>query len=99
MWRVSDEDEEALPCFKCFKKLESAMPGFMYNQPSDAVRFIATGHYGSTVFDPMHGGIHLEINICDECMKEHKGLVIRVATTRQEPTYDVEPWNPDLIDD
>jgi hypothetical protein len=72
------------------------MPGYSYNQPYGGTVFKCGGHYGSTVFDPTHGGVHLEINICDECLKNHKERVIMVqGKPRPDPEYDVEPWNPE----
>ena len=39
--------------------------------PSDGTAFYTSGHYGSTVFDPMDGTV-AEIVICNLCMSGHK---------------------------
>ncbi len=69
------------------------MPG-TYNHPWGATVFQATGNYGSTVHDPVTNRVILEINICDECLVANKDLVIDVRTRRQDPVYDVKPWDP-----
>ena len=30
--------------------------------------FTATGHYGSTMYDPVFGGEHLKLTICAACL-------------------------------
>jgi len=57
-----------LDCIVCGKRLPNVMDD-VENQPYDATSFTTYGHYGSTVFDPMDGTF-LEINICDEDLKE-----------------------------
>lgn len=63
-----------LPCFKCGRVLESAVPpavlGDDGNQPSKGTAFSTVGHYGSTFIDnfsPLDP--RLEINICDPCLR------------------------------
>lgn len=60
--------EYALECIVCGKQLRNIMND-VENQPYDAASFMTYGHYGSTVFDPMDGTF-LQINICDEDLKE-----------------------------
>lgn len=65
---ASRKKPSTLPCFKCEKVLEGNGSGEV-NSPSGACSFTTTGHYGTTVFDPMDGSM-LEINICDDCLSE-----------------------------
>jgi hypothetical protein len=96
-----------LPCIRCGKKLESAIPHHVRddmpdwqpeNQPSRGTTFIARGQYGSTVFDPQGlryaaGTEFLEINVCDECMVAlaHTGRVLH-GVTPHPLLPDYEPW-------
>ena len=41
--------------------------------------FTATGHYGSTMYDPVFGGEHLTLTICTDCLS---GMRARGAVTR-----------------
>jgi hypothetical protein len=70
-----------------------------YNQPWGATMFHSHGQYGSTLFDPIHSMVRLEINICDECLRAHKERVIYVRDHHVEPTHDVMPWDPNMFDD
>lgn len=64
-----------LPCFKCGKKLDSALPGRPQdNQPYAGTAFYSPGHYGSTFFDPMDGQ-QIEITICDDCLSKNQGAI------------------------
>lgn len=56
----------ALSCIVCDKELESISSP---NQPHDGLEFVSSGHYGTTVFDPMDGSM-LAINVCDSCLKK-----------------------------
>lgn len=86
----------SLPCIACGKGLEDAIPGTpehpVENQPYQGTVFTSHGQYGSTVFDSMTGEF-LEINVCDECLKINRDMVLigRVKTT-QEVTY--SKWYP-----
>jgi hypothetical protein len=40
--------------------------------PMDGTHFITYGHYGSTVFDPVIDGTHLDILICNSCLENKK---------------------------
>lgn len=57
-------------CIVCKKPLENIQGPALdesENQPNDGLAFQSSGHYGTTVFDPMDG-THLEINVCDPCL-------------------------------
>jgi hypothetical protein len=92
-----------VPCIICGKELasvfgDSAAP---LNQPYAATTFASSGHYGSTVFDPMVGGVFLEINICDEDLRAaaKASRVLHGKTQRTPPpppSYELwEPYQPD----
>jgi len=61
-----------LPCFVCGTQLEPAIPGEEEdNQPAGGTTFRALGNYGSTIYDPVGmPSTHIEINICDNCLKD-----------------------------
>jgi len=60
--------EKALPCIVCKGELPNIDP--TGNQPSGGLEFTTHGHYGSTIFDPMGGGVFLCVNICDGCVSD-----------------------------
>jgi hypothetical protein len=94
-----------LPCAVCRKPLErvDGEPDIPY----DANIFVTRGHYGSTSFDPVFGGEHLELFICTDCMTTmrenaaiHRVLKATEATPEQtfiwgsqEDPKDDNPWN------
>lgn len=84
-------------CFKCLKKLEPVFPDnkWGYRQPSGGLTFTAAGNYGSTVYDPTTRAPELVIWICDECMREHHGLVRMRSIERLEPAVIWADWDPD----
>lgn len=59
----------ALPCIKCGKPLKNVDEG-SDNQPWGGTEFVAYGHYGSTIHDPIGEEHHLVLvaNICDTCI-------------------------------
>lgn len=59
-----------LPCFKCGKTLRNAFSD-QENQPEEGTEFRTYGHYGSTFWDSFDGE-ELVLNICDNCLREHK---------------------------
>lgn len=61
-----------LTCIKCDKQSEPSHPNLESNEPYAATIFVAYGNYGSTVFDPImpNNPLHLEINVCDDCLRE-----------------------------
>ncbi|QOD05938.1 hypothetical protein [Pseudarthrobacter sp. BIM B-2242] len=94
-----------LPCAVCRKPLERSDGD--PNVPYGANIFITHGHYGSTAFDAVFGGEHLELLICTECMTTmrenaaiHRVLKATEATPEQtfiwgspeDPNED-NPWN------
>lgn len=91
-------EQHVLPCFKCGKQPESAVPDspFSYNQPHAATVFTSRGHFGSTVFDPISRERHIELTICDDCLIENKAQVLLVKSRYQAPERDVSPWDPDV---
>jgi len=54
------------PCICCGRALVSIFPEEAPHHPSDAVMCVATGNYGSTVFDPFHN-VERPFNVCDDC--------------------------------
>ena len=50
--------------------------------PSDGTAFYTSGHYGSTVFDPMDGTV-AEIVICNSCLTGHKEKFLYIS----EPSH------------
>jgi hypothetical protein len=56
-----------LSCVVCLKELEGM--DSKSNHPLGGLEFVAVGHYGTTVFDPMDGS-KLAINICDPCLRD-----------------------------
>lgn len=89
-----------LPCFRCGKVLEQALPGAtMHRHPSGGVVFRGYGNYGSTVYDPVRGysgsrSEHLEINICDDCLKAAFTAVMHTEV-RTEKHEHSRMWVPD----
>lgn len=62
-------------CIVCDRSFESAAndPHFDF-VPYAGTLFYATGHYGSTVFDPMDSA-RLEIIVCDPCLRDREARV------------------------
>jgi hypothetical protein len=92
--------DKSLPCVACGRDLEQAIPGIGDNQPYGGTAFATSGHYGSTVFDPMDDSA-LELNICDPCLVRagRRGRVIhhgyfgrgkRTAKTWKPPASGME---------
>ena len=63
--RGANELPQSLPCIVCGCKLKNF--GSDENHPLRGVEFVASGHYGSTVFDPIDGSIIIA-NVCDKCL-------------------------------
>lgn len=94
-----------LPCAVCRKLLER-IDGDP-DVPYDANIFTTHGHHGSTAFDPVFGGEHLELHICTDCMMTmrenaaiHRVLKATEATPEQtfiwgsaEDPREDNPWN------
>lgn len=71
-----DENKiKSLPCFRCGKELYEVFEPQFHNgiiQPYKGTKFSSSGHYGSTIFDPMIIGENLIINVCDECLHNNR---------------------------
>jgi hypothetical protein len=93
-----------LPCIRCDKELEPAMQPLPddkeINQPFAGTAFTSSGHYGSTVFDPVgnmmgRNGTFIELNVCDDCLTKlasQKKVVLVRTSTKTETT--LSPWDP-----
>lgn len=77
-----------LTCIVCDREFEPAAndPAFE-TVPYEGTLFYATGHYGSTAFDPMDGS-SLEIIVCDKCLLDRRHRVMHV-TSRPDLTIRV----------
>lgn len=89
-----------LPCIRCWKELESAIPDEVddeANQPYAGTAFTTRGHYGSTVFDPMDQWSFLELNICDDCLRAaaKKGHVLLGLKEPAPRSVKYQPWDPE----
>lgn len=69
-------------CIVCQKALVGAIGGNAIQEfvepPSGAIVFVATGNYGSMVFDSFPDGYarFMEICVCDECVRSNKNYVL-----------------------
>lgn len=85
---MSERENEnlALPCIVCGRELRNVWGSIdgeeFNNQPSGGLAFSTHGHYGSTVFDPGHAYVRMEISVCDACIQESAEFV---AFTKQPP--------------
>lgn len=75
-------------CFKCEKEVEGAIstrdPAELWNSPEGIV-LQGGGNFGSAVYDGMVDGIYIQVVICDDCLRAHKGLLREVH--RPEATF------------
>lgn len=77
-------------CVVCGESMENLDYGGF--QPDNGLAFVTSGHYGSTVFDPMDGS-RLELAICDFCLKDNKDRIVkRLPQPTTRPTY--WKWTP-----
>lgn len=80
-----------LRCVACHAELANIMAGEGV-QPDDGLAFSTSGHYGTTVFDPMDDTMLIAI-ICDGCLRKaaKAGSLIRYTPPRNPPagTYEV----------
>lgn len=101
---MSEERTNALPCIRCGKQLLNIMSKRdqdpHYNQPYSGTAFTTSGHYGSTVFDEMHGGT-IEINVCDTCLLDAAAeqRVLYYVRVRRVDEWEKGPWEPDVDED
>lgn len=63
-------------------------------QPSGATAFSSSGHYGSTVWDPMSGGVRLLINVCDTCLVERRDRTVVEYEIHRKSDVEYRTWNP-----
>ena len=85
--------ELALPCIVCDKPLKNVF-GFkstQSNQPYGGTSFHTSGHYGSTIYDEMGSGKHIEINVCDTCL-------LRAADAQKVLEYEPAPKTPKFLE-
>ena len=88
---------QALPCIRCGKELKNVFED-AENQPSDGTAFITYGHYGSTVFDPMDSSSCLELNVCDECLRELGQLGhVKQVVSSTKVTHTYYPWTDQCL--
>lgn len=81
--------EYPVRCFHCETIIERAGPDSfsVWEIPSGAVVFHDGGNYGSSLYDSAcPGGTHVDVLICDDCLKDRKSLV-----REWEPTEPAEP--------
>jgi hypothetical protein len=85
-----------LPCIKCGTVLEPVFLDGESDTPHAGTVFSTSGHYGSTIFDPMSSRQLLEVVICDNCIAElaRQRLVHHVTVTKPLPTRDVRFFEP-----
>ena len=77
-------------CIVCRGGLKNLTP--RGNQPIGGTAFATTGHYGSTVFDPMDGTV-IEVNVCDACLKvAAQDGVIMERRCIQSPKHVYRKW-------
>lgn len=83
--------EEELPmiCIGCGSSLRQMGLGQQrpYKEPVDAVIFVASGNFGSRLFDPMNG-TQLIAHICDQCLLDKADrLLMYEPPYRQQGRY------------
>ena len=88
-----NNEPNKLFCIVCEKELKNYMLDGV--QPSEGVCFNTSGHYGSTVFDPMNAS-KLEICVCDKCLldKSQKSGTVWFNTSVVYTENNVVPWDP-----
>lgn len=62
------DDTPKLICIACGTELANIMEGEGV-QPDDGLAFVTTGHYGTTVFDPMDETKLIAV-VCDACLRK-----------------------------
>lgn len=102
---MNESRNNALPCIRCGKQLrqiggKDPVEKSLENQPYNGTAFYTSGHYGSTVFDSIHGET-IEINVCDICLleaAERQHVLSYRRITRPEWTKR-QFWEPDVDTD
>jgi hypothetical protein len=63
-------------CFKCEKEIKAAVVSDddkdTWEMP-DGVHFSGGWNFGSSLYDAMMDGLHVEIVVCDDCIKAAQG--------------------------
>lgn len=70
-----------------FKPSENPM---VINSLDGGLWFMASGNYGSTLFDPINEEKYLQIAICDKCVKKNQDKVSHIFNIRSEKTAEIE---------
>lgn len=65
-------NDESINCLCCQKKMSNMQELRNGVQPSGGLAFHTSGHFGSTLFDPMDGS-SIHIAICDPCVEKAIG--------------------------
>ena len=72
--------EGTIPCIVCKTPLQNIEYELNDNSkveihPMYGLHFASSGHYGSTIFDPMGTGEKLDVAICDKCVMANLNIV------------------------
>ena len=82
-------DSKKVFCFCCEKELTSAGEKDMaWDMPSGGVILEGGGNYGSRLYDSMMDGVHIKLIICDNCLKNKRGLLREIKTSGFEEDED-----------
>lgn len=76
-------------CFKCDKAIQMLQ---IVEAPLDATIWTSRGNFGSAVYDPGPSDSHLEICICDDCLKNSDDVI--EVTVEKEVHFGRQPWRP-----
>lgn len=97
---LGDKEIKTIKCFCCGKKMDVYWDEGEKGRESvpsqlSGLWFIATGNYGSTIYDPLSDlDQHLRIAICDECVVNKKNEVTHI-TIHKKITSTADPFDPD----
>jgi hypothetical protein len=93
---MTETPSRPLPCIKCGTVLDPIYPDGQDSTPHAGTVFTTSGHYGSTIFDPMSERQRLEIVICDSCISElaRQRLIHHVTVSLPLPVRDVRFFAP-----
>lgn len=100
--REFDSRTRSVNCFGCNKDLTPVFRDFDDGPESlGATVFRAAGNYGSGAFDPpgaFGDQFRLVINICDDCLLDHKDRVLLQEKAFVEPQHTYTTWDGGDID-
>jgi hypothetical protein len=69
------DTEQKINCIVCNKEMDNWVYEHLGNKtevhPMDGLRFRTTGHYGSTIFDPVVTYEYIDVAICDLCIMKN----------------------------